>query len=69
MSTISALRCARSALSAALRPPLKALRLERDLPAGVLGPVACFHGDQRRIAAACLSRRSWVQPWLMSLLQ
>ena len=45
-------------------PPLNPLRATRALPASVLGPVDCFHGCQRRIAAACRALRSEVQPFI-----
>ena len=69
ISAIMARTNARSALRAALRPPLKALRLETALPSGVLGPLDIFHGDQLRMANDWRERRSAVQPFAMLCLQ
>ena len=69
IASIIARNSARSARSAALRPPLNALRLAVALPVAVLGPVDCFRGDQLRIASAWRCRRSKVHPWLNMMLQ
>jgi hypothetical protein len=39
------------------------------LPSGVRGPLACFHGFQVRISAACRALRSGVQVVAMLTLQ
>ena len=69
IAAISARICARSALRASRRPPLKALRLAAALPDRVLGPVASFQGDQFRMATDWRKRRSAVQPFAMLRLQ
>ena len=69
MSVINDRTYAKSASSAARRPPLNAFRLALAFPAGVLGPVECSHGDHCRIASAWRCRRSKVQPLLNAMLQ
>lgn len=50
-------------------PPDQALRDALALPSGVRGPLACFHGFQVRISAACRALRSGVQVVAMLMLQ
>ena len=50
-------------------PPVQALRDALALPSGVRGPLACFHGFQVRISAACRALRSGVQVVAMLMLQ
>ena len=50
-------------------PPRQAFLDALALPSGVRGPVACCHGFQVRISAACRDLRSGVQLDAMLLLQ
>src|SRR5690349_16996904 len=56
---------AKSSRSAARLRPLQALRLDRALPAAVVGPLEDLQGSQRKMASDCFLRRSAVHPWAM----
>lgn len=68
-----ATRCSRRALdrarSVGRTPPFQALWLARTFPEEVLGPVDRDHGCHRRIASACLARRSADHPLTIALPQ
>jgi hypothetical protein len=50
-------------------PPFQAFLDAFALPSSLRGPVDCSHGFHVRISAACLARRSGVQPFAIACLQ